>query len=332
MVKADKTKSVSFIFQQRLSLFLITVLVIIGGVVVWTQNQYDPAAWRQLPGNEEMPASQPAAQRDLPDGLTPLSPPENYNSENLSDKINGKADLYLGAGFKSLEASRWGLVADETRWMERYLYDMGGHQNAFAVFSLQRRQEIQDIDLTPHSYLSANGLFLVHGPFYMEIVAAEASSEIQSQMKALAQAFISSHPIETESLPVLELFPREDRLPHSRKLIADSAFGIQRLDWIYTAVYASGDAQATVFISKRQSAEEARELAEVSMAYWKEYGGEAVQAPEGRKGTQIVFILDNYEIAETKDDYIYGVHEATHLDFALALISRVRQTIDQGGK
>jgi hypothetical protein len=329
MEKSGKTSTSTTPSRYRLSLFLIVLLMIIAGIIVGIQHQYDPGLWRLQPDTASVRS---VGRDDPPEGLTPLSPPESYDAENLSDKINGKADLYISAGFKHLDAHRWGLVSDQQRWMERYVYNMGGLENAYAVYSLQRRQKAQDIHITSHGYLSANGLFLVYGPYYIEIVSAETTSQMQSHMKALALAFIASHPAAPESLPVLDLFPSGNRLPHSRKLIAASAFGIQHLDWIYTASYDSGDALATIFISKRRSAGEAGSLAGKFTAYWKTYGGEEIQAPGDSKGARIVYILDNYEIVETKGDYLYGVHEATHLQFGLALVSSVRRTIDQGGE
>jgi hypothetical protein len=325
----QQTKSGPSDFQHRLSLFLFALLVAIIGSMVWLQGRYDPADWR---GQRKTPSEQDAAEAVWPDALAPLSPSEQYHAENLSDKINGKADLYLSAGFKRLESRRFGLVSDKNRWMERYLYDMGGHQNAYAVYSVQRRKDTQDTDLTPQSYLSANGLFLVHGPYYLEIIASEATTQMQSQMRALASSYITANPVKDNSLPVLKLFMPDHRVPHTTKLIADSAFGIQGLDWVYTSIYASENDQATVCISKRGSASQARTSADKFIAYWNEYGGESVQAPARFPDVQIVFILDNYEIAAVLGDYLYGVHEATNLDFGLELMSRVRQTIEGARK
>lgn len=329
MEKAGKTKSAPSLFQYRLSLFLLALLVFIGGAILWIQNRYDPAAWREQPG---MPSNQPVVKADPPQGLTALSPAERYTAENLSDKINGKADLYLSAGFKTLETRRWGLISDKNRWMERFVYDMGGHQNAFSVYSVQRRTDTRDIDVTTHAYLSANGLFLVHGPYYMEIIAAEATGEMQSRMKTLAMAFTASHPVKPQRLPLLDLLPKQNLVPLSTKLIADSAFGIQPLDWVYTALYAADDAQATVYISRRGTPAQARALAGECIAYWNEYGAQAVPTPETHTGIQIVFILDNYEIAAVEGNYLYGVHEATDLDFALALISQIQHIITEAQK
>lgn len=324
-----QTKSASSIFQHRLSLVLITLLVLIGGVILRIQNHYDPMAWRE---QNMIPSNQHQAKADLPEGLVPLTPPEKYHAENLSDKINGKADLYLSAGFKSLESRRFGLASDKNRWMERYLYDMGGHQNAYAAYSVQRRKDTRDTDLAPQSYLSANGLFLVHGPYYMEIIASEATTQMQSQMLALASSFITANAVKDNSLPVLKLFAPEDKVPHTAKLMADSAFGIQGLDWVYTSIYASENDQAAVYISKRGSASQARTSADKFIAYWHEYGGESIQAPERLPDVQIVFILDNYEIAAVLDDYLFGVHEATSLDFGLELMLQVQQNIGEARK
>jgi hypothetical protein len=329
MEKAGKTKSAPSLFQHRLSLFLLALLAFIGGAVLWIQSRYDPAAWRDQPG---MLSNQPVANADLPEGLTALSPAERYTAENLSDKINGKADLYLSAGFKTLETRRLGLISDKNRWMERFVYDMGGHQNAFSVYSVQRRRDTQDIDVTTHAYLSANGLFLVHGPYYMEIIAAEATGEMQSQMKTLAMAFTASHPVKPQRLPLLDLLPKETHVPLSAKLIADSAFGIQGLDWVYTAMYAADNAQATVYISRRRTPAGARGLAGECIAYWNEYGAQAVPTPEGHTGIHIVFILDNYEIVAVEGDYLYGVHEATNLEFGLALVSQIQHIITEAQK
>lgn len=325
------TKSAASPFQHRLSLFLLALLAIIVGAILWIQRQYDPAAWR---GQGDAPSSQAEVNAELPMGIATLSPPEQYNAQTLSDKINGKADLYLSAGFKSLESQRFGLVSDKSRWMEHYLYDMGGHENAFAVYSMQRRKDTKDTDLTSRSYLSANGLFLVHGAFYLEIIAAETTPEMQAQMKALASTFVDTHPAGSHNLPILELFASQDKVPHTTKLIADSAFGIQGMDWIYTTVYATENTKATAFtfIKKCGSGSEARALADKTIAYWNEYGGEAVDTPAGFTGAQIVFILDNYEISAVLEDYLYGVHEVTDLDFGLSLISRMQRIIGEAVK
>jgi hypothetical protein len=329
MIDPPVLKSAPSVFQHRLSLVLLGILVLIAGAVIWIQTQYDPLAWREQSKNQIQP---PEIEKEAVEGVVPISPIEKYNAENLSDKINGKADLYLSAGFRSLESRRFGMTADKARWMERYVYDMGGRRNAFSVFSAQRRQDAEQMALASHAYLSANGLFLVHGPFYVEIIGTEASGPMQSLMKALGTAFVRSRSVSSGKLQELSLFPSDYHVPHTTQLIADSAFGIQVLDWVYTSNYADGEARATAFVSNRKTAEQALTAMEAFIGYWKEFGGETVQAPDHLpdqvKDARIVLILDNYEIAMVQGEYLFGVHEATDLEFGLVLAAALQQSIE----
>lgn len=318
--------------QRRLGIFLLVIPVLIMVVILVLQNRFDIGAWRdQTQGTKERNVFQ--ADMDKAEGLMPISSVEAYDRINLSDKINGKADLYLSAGFRSLESRRFALTVDNTRWMERYVYDMGGHRNAFAVYSAQRRPNSEAFDLTPHAYRAANGLFFVSGPYYVEMIAAESSDLMLSRMEALAAVFMKSRPaVASEKLPELSLFPPENLQQHTPRLIADSAFGIKALDWVYTANYSLGQGEAMAFIAKRASGEKAHAAAKAFMAYWNEYGAQSVKAPDHLKTAQIVTILDNYEIAMVHNEYFFGVHEAVSLETGLELAARLLRAIEGAGQ
>ena len=83
----------------------------------------------------------------LPPELTALSAPETFGPDDVYKKIDGKADLYLTAGFVSLRCQRLALKANADQWLEYFEYDMGKLPQAFAVYSVQRRPEAQPLDL-----------------------------------------------------------------------------------------------------------------------------------------------------------------------------------------
>jgi hypothetical protein len=208
---------------------------------------------------------------------------------------------------------------------------MAGKPNAFSVYSSQRRQNITPLDITPHSYLASNGLFFVHGPYYVEIISAENSPGMQAAMGTLAQAFIQSRPGQWPPLVELDLLPTLNRKEHSTELIAHSAFGIESLDWVYTATHAIGDRLATSFIMPCASPQQAADRADVFVQYWIEYGGETVNLPAELDATALISILETYEIAMVQGRYFFGVHDASHLDFGVALIEALQQTIGATG-
>jgi Family of unknown function (DUF6599) len=335
--KSDHHKRDSSPRERRLSIALLAVLALVAGGMLWHQGRFDPAAWREQAqtkavGEESRPAASPpmtskAGQADAAAAVVPLSSVEHYGPDTLSDKIDGKAELYLSAGFRSLASRRFALAGDKSRWMERFVYDMGAFRNAFAVFSSQRRPHVQPVAWIGHGYLAGNALFFVRGPYYVEIVAAEASPAIQNGLESLAKAFIAAHPGQASDPPELGLFPLDHRVAHSVKLTARAAFGIQSLDWIFSAAYTDDRAEALAFISRRSSPAEAAALADRFHAFWLKFGGREIPPPPDAQGVRAVSILDNYEICLARGDYLIGVHEATDLDFGLGLVKQLQRNI-----
>jgi hypothetical protein len=314
---------------------LLGVLILIVVGMLFLQARYDPASWRlqSQPANESaiVPSTDafPAMRDDAVAGLKALSPAEHYQPENLSDKINGKAELYLAAGFRRMQSQRFGLVGQSEKWVEHFIYDMGQLRGAFAVFSVQRRSNIDPLELTPYAYRASNGLFFVHGRYYVEIIAAEVDPELQARMEAMARSFVASRQPDTQPLEELTRFPSDGLVPQSQALIADSAFGLDRLDWIFTARYADEQAEATAFVSQRTSTQNAAELADAFHRYWLDYGGEELVAPASLPDARIVTILDSYEIVVVHGAYLIGVHEAGSLAFGLDLAVRLKRMIEE---
>lgn len=317
--------------ERRLCVFLLGVLVIIAGVVMVLQSRYDVSAWREL-SKEGSPSSANISPPVAVEGLQPLSGIEIYNPTTLSDKINGKAELYLAAGFKQLETQRFGLARDNSRWMERYVYQMEGYRNAFAVYSAQRRSDIQPLRWTGHAYMASNGLFMVHGPFYVEIIAAEVSEEMSARAADLARTFIAAHEVTWDPMVELTFFPVQGRVANSRVLNAADTFGIAGFNWVYTCRYAESAHEAVAFISRRVSNDKAKQLAQLFIDQWRQYGGEDVALTDAYDGVQAVTILDNYELVWVQGNYLAGVHEATNLEFGLRLAVTLRRAILEGSR
>ncbi len=115
-------------------------------------------------------------------------------------------------------------------------------------------------------------------------------------------------------------------------MIAGSAFGIHGLDWIFTADYADGPARATAFAAKRDTAARAEASADAFIAFWNEYGAEPVTSPSQLPLSRIVLILDNFEIAMVQGQYVYGVHEASSLEFGVKVMTQLHQAVGEVAK
>ncbi|MCG6881338.1 MAG: hypothetical protein LJE96_19615 [Deltaproteobacteria bacterium] len=316
--------------QTVLSLVILSVLMVIGAGIFLAQFHYNPAVLQKnafLPG----PAEDKALSRlstgnffkPLPAGIRPLTPAETFDRQNLSDKIDGKAELYLSAGFKRLISQRFKDEHKADQWMEAFIYDMGTVQNAFSVFSTQRRNDATALDLAQNAYRTSNALFLTHGRYYLEIIASKASENLPGPVKVMAETFIGNTPSETAALNESTLFPKEGQLNGSISLIAANAFGYEGFDKIYTAEYQLDGHTLMAYLSRRKTPEKAKEMAAAYTAFLLAFGGKNNETQLPQKGARMIEILDTYEIVFSHGPYLAGVRDAASADQAKMLAERL---------
>ncbi len=165
--------------EQLVGFGVLVVLAAIALGIYTVQHRFNPAVTARQELSKSATATESFSLADLaPAEIQPFSPPEHFDPDTLSDKINGKAELYFSAGFRSLKAQRFALAIDPALWFEMFVYDMGTARNAFSVFSMQRRGDLEAGGPTPFAYATPNGRFLAHGRYYLELVGAEASDPL----------------------------------------------------------------------------------------------------------------------------------------------------------
>ena len=293
------------------------------------QNRFNPAVTAREVLSESATPTESFSLTDLaPAEVQPFSPPEHFDPATLSDKINGKAELYFSAGFQTLQAQRFALTSDPTLWFEVFVYDMGTARNAFSVFSMQRRGDVETGGLTPFAYATPNGWFLAHGRYYLEVVGAEASDPLMAAAEAMTAAFVDRVGADAANVTEMALFPEDGRVSGSRSLVTSDAFGIDGFDQVFTAQYQHNGAAITAYVARRESAASAQATAETVRDFYLEYGGVSLNGPEG---VAVIDILDTIQVVLHQERFVIGVHEAPDRETALALAERIRSRLQEIG-
>jgi hypothetical protein len=254
-------------------------------------------------------------------GFTPLVPTESFGPDNLSDKIDGKAELYLPAGFKEMSCRSFGLGGAGGAHVEVFVYDMGSAPNAYAVFSGQRRSGSPSSALTANAYTTANALFFTQGKFYVEIVADRAAETMQKSLEAYATALLAKLPAEGEAKDQAALFPKEGLARDTVRLCSADTFGCEGLNNMLTGEYSLKDGKATAFVQVSDTPEQARAEAKRYLDFLAANGYRKVQAP----GDIPVLGLDNsFELVFVQGRTLAGVHDATSIAATLELAAKLR--------
>jgi len=245
-----------------------------------------------------------------PDGFKASGALETFGPDTLYEKINGQAELYLSAGFVSLESQWYEAVGDANTIIEVNVYHMGSLVNAFSVFSRQRRDSAQTIDVTPLAYQTDSTVYLVHGPFYVEILSTLPPGTGHSLLMQLAEQFVRNTPVAKADLLLLDLFPPERLVKGSASMIAGDAFGFEGLDNVFLVAYDTEGGHSTAYVSRRKTAADARALVNELYRFFAQYGGTPVETTIPIEGVRMIEIMGTFEVMFSYKDYVAGVHEA----------------------
>jgi len=318
---------------------IILLLVIITGGIFFKQSRFDPSVLKPGALQQELstqPLSPLTPPKDLlqyaPQNLILLSPAESFEPENLSDKINGKAELYLSGGFVRLVSQRFTIEDEPSAWMEVFIYDMGSPRGSYAVYSLQKRFEAKEMELGDYGYGTENGLYFVHGAYYVELVSSVAQERMAELMFSFGRNFISKTPVESNELNELALFPEKNLNRESISLLPSNGFGFEQFDSIFTAQYGVGDTELTAFLSRRKSEAEAAKLVDAYTSFLTAVGGTELKSNLNIPGAKLVEIMDTFELFFSRGSILAGVHGAENRQAAEELAQMLNRKLAETGQ
>jgi hypothetical protein len=320
--------------EKAVGLVILLCLAVIAGGVFAKQFSLSPAVVvahnLELP-KATMPNTGPAAAR-LPPELVEFGPPETFTPDNLYDKIDGKAELYLSAGVVRLDCQRFALKDAPDQWLERFVYDMGSLPQAFSVFTAQRRAEGQPLNLTEFSYRTQNSLYFVCGSNYVEVVASAANEPLRKAMLALASRFVAANPPSATRLPQLDLFPAENVVPGSFAMQSTDAFGFDRFKDVFTAQYKVGGPELTAYLTSCRDADAAAALRDAYRSFLLANGGKEIELPTNSALGKPIEIMSSIEIVFSERNFVAGIHAAPAVAPAQQVAGRLRGRLTQGPK
>jgi hypothetical protein len=321
-------------FESLISYLIVGLLCLIAFGVYQYHFNFNPAvlALEEIRITPQIITDVQDQKPDLPlippENFSVFSPPETFDHITLSDKIDGKAELYLPAGFKSLFAQRLKPQDRPEVWYEVFIYDMENMLNAFSVYSAQRRDNAEPEPFAEFAYSAENALFWVHGPFYAEIIASEVSENTREHLLALAESFNSKNPISVEPIKEIRFFPEDGLVENSMTFIPANAFGFESLNRVFAARYQDAGKELTAFISRRNSFEEATEKAEEFVQFLITYGGMEVSSDSTEINARIVEFFGTFDAVVTVGPYLAGVHEASSPETAKIMVQLIHEKLE----
>jgi len=301
--------------ESVISICLLVVLLLIGLGVVIKQSYYYGSKSGMETANAALPGQKSEAGEKEKEILLALKPVgfegsakvTAYNNANLYEKIDGKADQYIEAGFQGLFTRLFTNKNDNTPGMELYLFDMGNARNAFSIYSMQKRPGVESADGLKFGYKTSNSLYFACGKYYAEFIGFSESGELVKTMTQIAKDIQTSLQVDNAAIPEFALFPQQGMVPDSFKLYTKNAFGFEGLTDTFTAQYDIDGQPVTAFLSRRSTPAEASDVLSKYHKFLLENSGRDI--PINSSQIKYVDIEGSIEIIFSQGPFVGGIHE-----------------------
>lgn len=310
--------------ESLISLVIFTVLIAVG-VLIWkVQADFDGLKMGIVSDVKPVEDGSGGAILDfgtvIESGWSLLGVSQQYSEQTLYEKIDGKAPLYLDAGFKSLATQRIVNDSNDSLWFEIYIYDMGKGLNAFSVYSQQKRSGAASLEGVKSGYKTENSIFLTADKYYIEIIGSLPEEILNGVLARVAVKMAGMFASDTSAQgDDFAIFPPENLDRQSITVIKADAFGYQGFTDMFVADYKFQDQPIKVFIRKNADKDAAVKLADEYSRFLSEFGFTKIKA-EGLPEGISVFEYDGvFEIVFAVDIYTAGIHEAYEKESALKL-------------
>jgi hypothetical protein len=188
------------------------------------------------------------------------------------------------------------------------------------------------LELGDYGYGTENGLYVVHGPYYLEIVSSVTQESMAELIVSFGRNFISKIPVETKTLNEIALFPQKHLDKESISLIPSDGFGFQQFDSIFTAQYELRNTELTAFLSRRQNQAEAARLVEAYASFLASLGGTELKSTLNIPGAKLVEIMETFELFFSRGNVLAGVHGAENRKAAEDLALMLNQSLAEKGQ
>ena len=181
-------------------------------------------------------------------GTKPMGDTEFYSSENLYEKIDGRAPAYQGFNVQQLRCRSFSLKAASDSYVDIYEYRFDTPVNAFGMFALERDPKGKPLDFVADGYAADMGYFFRQGPVYVQIIASDTKPATLAIAKSLADIRAKNLPVDDGGLAGRRKLPAEGMIADSVAYVPENAQGQAALKDVFQAKYKFNGAELPFFI------------------------------------------------------------------------------------
>ncbi|MDR2681314.1 MAG: hypothetical protein LBC47_10955 [Tannerella sp.] len=170
---------------------------------------------------------------------------EIFNPDNLFDRINGAAPLFIENGFREMTACDY---SQGENYITVQVYRHATPEDAFGMYASERSSDLTFYKIGGEAHGDNSSLFFFAGRLYVKIRSNQSKEETGKAMRSIAEALAAKTEPDASYPVIIGTFPEENKIPHSESYITSNYIGHEFLNKVYVCQYKRGDLVYQLFV------------------------------------------------------------------------------------
>ena len=181
---------------------------------------------------------------------------EVFNPDNLFDRINGAAPLFIENNFREMTSMEYKRGDD---YITIQAYRHATPEDAFGMYASERSTELAHSDIGGEAQGDAKNLYFFAGNIYVKMWSNSAD-DVEQTLQHIGKNLANNIDPNAGYPAVIRLFPVKDKISFSEAYITSSYIGHDFLKSVYIAKYNIGNLSYQLFVIDGKSLEGAKDI------------------------------------------------------------------------
>jgi len=182
---------------------------------------------------------------------------EVFDAENLFDRINGAAPLFIENGFREMTACDYTKGDD---YITVQVYRHATPEDAFGMYSSERSLDLTFHKIGGEAHGDNSSFFFFAGSLYVKIRSSGSNDEIGEAMKTIAGAIATKAASDAAYPPIIKAFPESNKIPYTQTYITSNYIGHEFLNKVFVCQYEKDGLKYQLFVIDAGSNDTAKEI------------------------------------------------------------------------
>ncbi len=190
------------------------------------------------------------------DGWTINPEIEVFDAENLFDRINGAAPLFIENNFVEMTSMEYTQGED---YITIQAYRHASPEDAFGMYASERTDELEYLPFAGEAQGDETSIFFFAGDIYVKMWS-NAIDDVSSTLQTIAAGLAEKIQPDASYPQLFNLFPEEGKIPYTSAYITANYIGHEFLQGVYVNKYESSGQPFQLFVIATSSPEEAKDV------------------------------------------------------------------------